>query len=53
MLMLRFDDRTGQLSVDEAFGGHSAAPPGVDFDRAEWPHGKSGKALVHGTIFSK
>jgi hypothetical protein len=53
VLMLKFDDRTGQLSVDEAFGGHSAAPPGVDFDRAEWPHGKSGKALVHGTIFSK
>jgi hypothetical protein len=53
VLMLKFDDQTGQLSIDKAFGGRSTEEPGVQFDRAEWPHGKSGKALVHGTVFSR
>jgi hypothetical protein len=53
VLMLKFDDQTGQLSIDKAFGGRSTEEPGVQFDRAEWPHGRSGKALVHGTVFSR
>ncbi|MDF2776017.1 MAG: hypothetical protein K0S86_5518, partial [Geminicoccaceae bacterium] len=28
-------------------------PLGVSFDRAEWPHGKSGPAQPHGTVFSR
>jgi hypothetical protein len=25
--------------------------PGLNFDRAEWPHGATGKAFVHGALF--
>ena len=53
VLLLSFDDRTGTLAVDESFREAGAAASGVSFDRAEWPHGKTGKALVHGAVFSK
>lgn len=49
LAMLKFDERTGQLSIDEGFG----IGGGVQFDRADWPHGASGKAIVHGTVFSR
>lgn len=48
VLMLKFDDRTGKLSIDETFGSGGRA----DFDGQRWPHGDSGKAIVHGTVFS-
>jgi hypothetical protein len=49
LAMLKFDEATGQLSIDESFGTGG----GIQFDRAEWPHGASGKAIVHGTVFSR
>lgn len=49
MAMLTFDELTGRLALDERFGDRG----GIQFDRAEWPHGKSGKAIVHGTVFSR
>lgn len=49
LAMLRFDDRTGQLSIDETLGNGG----GIQFDRPNWPHGASGKAIVHGTVFSR
>jgi hypothetical protein len=49
LAMLKFDERTGQLSIDETFG----TAGGVQFDRTDWPHGASGKAIVHGTVFSR
>jgi hypothetical protein len=49
LAMLKFDEATGRLSVDKAFGSGG----GIQFDRAEWPHGATGKALVHGTVFSR
>lgn len=49
LAMLQFDEATGRLSVDKAFGSGG----GIQFDRAKWPHGASGKALVHGTVFSR
>lgn len=48
VLMLKFDDQTGKLSIDEAFGRAGRA----DFEGQQWPHGDSGKAIVHGTVFS-
>ena len=51
LLMLKFDEATGRLSIDDSFG--SAGKPGLQFDRADWPHGPSGKAMVHGIVFSK
>ena len=53
VLMLKFDDRTGSLSIDETFRAKGSEESGLSFDRAEWPHGSTGKALVHGTVFSK
>lgn len=49
LAMLRFDEKSGRLSLDQSFGKGG----GVQLDRAEWPHGKTGKAIVHGTIFSR
>jgi hypothetical protein len=49
LAMLKFDERTGQLSMDQSFGTGG----GVQFDRAKWPHGVTGKAIVHGTVFSR
>lgn len=49
LAMLKFDERTGRLSIDGAFGKRG----GVQFDRPNWPHGATGKAIVHGTIFSR
>lgn len=49
LAMLNFDEATGQLSLDERFGSKG----GIQFDRTEWPHGTSGKAFVHGTVFSR
>lgn len=44
VLMLRLDPHTGKLSIDERFQ--------ANFDRTSWPHGDTGKALVHGAVFS-
>ena len=49
LAILRFDEATGQLALDERFGTGG----GIQFDRAEWPHGASSKAIVHGTVFSR
>ena len=53
VLLVHFDDETGQLSIDEAFRDEGAAHPGVNFDRMQWPHGDTGAAKVHGSLFGK
>lgn len=49
LAMLKFDEKTGKLSLDEAFGAGGA----VQFNRPDWPHGRTGKAFVHGVVFSR
>jgi len=49
--MLRIDRATGVLSLDSAFRDAGASRPGVAFDRASWPHGATGTAVPHGTVF--
>lgn len=49
--MLRFDPATGQLSLDRAFRDAGSDRPGLAFDRPLWPHGASGTAIPHGTVF--
>ena len=44
VLMVRLDPATGVLSIDERFR--------ASFDRTKWPHGETGKAWVHGAVFS-
>jgi hypothetical protein len=51
MWMLRLDRSTGQLSVDSSFRDAGSDRPGVAFDRPSWPHGATGTAVPHGTVF--
>lgn len=51
LLVARFDAEKGKLSLDQSFRQPGAAVPGISFDRQQWPHGKSGRALVHGALF--
>ena len=51
MWMLRIDRATGRLALDSAFRDAGSARPGVAFDRPMWPHGATGTAVPHGTVF--
>ena len=53
ILIARIDPANGQLSLDESFREKGFATPGVSFDRANWPHGATGKAIPHGAVFSR
>jgi len=47
IVLAGFDPASGQLSLDNDIG-----PDGIDFSMADWPHGPTGPALPHGTVFS-
>lgn len=49
--VLMVDRETGDLAVDERFRDPDSERPGVDFGRAEWPHGATGPARPHGSVF--
>jgi hypothetical protein len=49
--MLALDRTTGALTLDSAFRDAGSARPGVAFDRERWPHGATGTAVPHGTVF--
>ncbi len=51
VLIVNVDSGTGKLTLDENFKAKGAAWPGIDFDRSSWPHGTTGKGVVHGAIF--
>jgi hypothetical protein len=51
MWMLRIDRSSGRLAVDSAFRDSGSTRPGIAFDRASWPHGATGTAVPHGTVF--
>lgn len=51
LYLLKFDQRTGILTLDRAF--HDVdGKPGFNFDRA-WPHGWKGAGQPHGVVFSR
>jgi len=51
MWMLQIDRATGQLALDSAFRDAGSTRPGIAFDRTDWPHGTTGNAVPHGTVF--
>lgn len=51
VLIVNVDRQTGELALDENFRAKGADVPGVDFDRPRWPHGATGKGVVHGAVF--
>jgi hypothetical protein len=53
VLLARLDRATGALTLDTTFTTPDAPRPGVNFDRAQWPHGTTGRAIPHGAVFSR
>ena len=49
--MLKIDRTNGQLTLDRDFRDADSDRPGVAFDRRSWPHGDTGNAVPHGTVF--
>jgi hypothetical protein len=49
--MLNLDRTSGTLTLDSAFRDAGSARPGLAFDRESWPHGETGTAVPHGTVF--
>ena len=47
------DPATGKLAIDARFKDAGAARPGVTLTGKAWPHGFSGEAKPHGTVFSR
>jgi hypothetical protein len=43
ILLAAIDPATGKLSLSGT----------IDFDRATWPHGATGAAIPHGTVFAR
>ena len=53
LFLVNLDERTGQLQVDASFRDAAAMLPGVSFARPSWPHGATGPASPHGSVFSR
>lgn len=53
MYLVALDQRTGRLAIDSAFRDSAATVPGITFDRAGWPHGATGPAAPHGSVFAR
>jgi hypothetical protein len=52
LLLLKLDQATGALSIDEALRGVDGKP-GFSFGARAWPHGWSGSVTPHGVVFSR
>jgi hypothetical protein len=53
LFVVNFDPVTGTLSMDERFRDAGGTRPGVSLTGARWPHGFTGTAVPHGTVFSR
>ena len=53
LFIVNFDPETGQLAIDEGFRDAGSGIPGVAMAGKSWPHGFSGTAAPHGTVFSR
>lgn len=53
VLLARFDETNGKLTLDERFRAVGSAEPGLCREGVAWPHGGSGAAVPHGAVFSR
>lgn len=53
LYLVNLDQRTGVLAIDHSFRDAGTSQGGVTFARARWPHGASGDAVPHGSVFSR
>ena len=49
--MVNIDRATGKLEIDTRFRNEGSDQPGFSFDLKEWPHGATGPATPHGSVF--
>jgi hypothetical protein len=49
--LLALDPLTGALEFDRSFRDEVTRSVGVDFNRENWPHGRTGPARPHGMMF--
>jgi hypothetical protein len=52
LFVLDFDPAGGRLSLDERFRDPGSTRAGISLARRNWPHGFTGTAMPHGTVFS-
>jgi len=52
MYLLKLDEATGALSIDNAFRD-ADGQPGFSFAKRAWPHGWTGEGKPHGAVFSR
>jgi len=53
LYVINFDPSSGQLTMDDKFRDPGSSHPGIDLTGKTWPHGFTGKAAPHGTVFSR
>ena len=53
VMIAKIDPKTGKLSFDKTFRTKGSKKLGVTFDREGWPHGKTGRGIPHGAVFSR
>lgn len=53
LFVIDFDPASGALALDERFRDAGATRPGVSLTARTWPHGFTGTAVPHGTVFSR
>ncbi|HET9010913.1 MAG TPA: hypothetical protein VFN38_03825 [Gemmatimonadaceae bacterium] len=53
LYVIELDPATGALTLDDRFRDAGASRPGVRMSQKTWPHGFTGTAWPHGTVFSR
>ena len=53
LFVINFDPARGTLSLDDRFRDAGSTRPGVSMSGKTWPHGFTGIAFPHGTVFSR
>lgn len=53
IFIINFDSTTGRLTLDDRFRDAGSSRPGVSLNQRTWPHGFTGTAIPHGTVFSR
>lgn len=53
VVILRFDETTGRLALDERFREPGDSAPGFRMDNKTWPYGGDAPGVPHGAVFSR
>ncbi len=53
VVIATFNEKTGQIAIDNRFKEAGAKEPGFFMDNKSWPHGGNAKGNPHGAVFSR